>query len=78
MVMTRDESSGGWLAQEGGGLSRVGVCKVVPADLELLGRNGFLIFGERLKDKQVRELSMCASLQKSDSSVLIIVFVLSR
>lgn len=78
MVMTRDESSGGWLAQEGGGLSRVGVCKVVPADLELLGRNGFLIFGERLKDKQVRELSMCASLQKSDSSVLIIVFVLIR
>uniref|UniRef100_A0A672JRW9 Sprouty related EVH1 domain containing 2 n=1 Tax=Sinocyclocheilus grahami TaxID=75366 RepID=A0A672JRW9_SINGR len=53
VVMTRDESSGGWLAQEGGGLSRVGVCKVVPADLELLGRNGFLIFGERLKDKQV-------------------------
>lgn len=56
MVMTRDESSGGWLAQEGGGLSRVGVCKVVPVDLELLGRNGFLIYGERLKDKQVREL----------------------
>lgn len=74
VVMTRDESSGGWLAQEGGGLSRVGVCKVVPADLELLGRNGFLIFGERLKDKQVREL-MCARLhcmvQKSDSSSLI-------
>uniref|UniRef100_A0A673GAA5 Sprouty-related, EVH1 domain-containing protein 2 n=1 Tax=Sinocyclocheilus rhinocerous TaxID=307959 RepID=A0A673GAA5_9TELE len=53
VVMTRDESSGGWLAQEGGGLSRVGVCKVVPADLELLGRNGFLIFGERVKDKEV-------------------------
>uniref|UniRef100_A0A671SA83 Sprouty-related, EVH1 domain-containing protein 2 n=1 Tax=Sinocyclocheilus anshuiensis TaxID=1608454 RepID=A0A671SA83_9TELE len=52
VVMTRDESSGGWLAQEGGGLSRVGVCKVVPADLELLGRNGFLIFGERVKDKE--------------------------
>lgn len=59
VVMTRDESSGGWLAQEGGGLSRVGVCKVVPADLELLGRNGFLIYGERLKDKQVRELRAC-------------------
>ncbi len=78
VVMTRDESSGGWLAQEGGGLSRVGVCKVVPADLELLGRNGFLIFGERLKDKQVRELSTCASLQKSDPSILILVFVLIR
>ncbi|XP_028828173.1 sprouty-related, EVH1 domain-containing protein 2 [Denticeps clupeoides] len=53
VVMTRDDSSGGWLAQEGGGLSRVGVCKVVPADLEVLGRSGFLIHGERLKDKQV-------------------------
>ena len=53
VVMTRDDSSGGWLAQEGGGLSRVGVCKVAPNDLELLGRHGFLIYGERLKDKQV-------------------------
>lgn len=52
VVMTRDDSSGGWLAQEGGGLSRVGVCKVAPA--ELSGHNDFLIHGERLKDKQVR------------------------
>ncbi|XP_036403312.1 sprouty-related, EVH1 domain-containing protein 2-like [Megalops cyprinoides] len=51
VVMTRDDSSGGWLAQEGGGLSRVGVCKVMPA--ELAGRSDFLIYGERLKDKQV-------------------------
>ncbi|KAL2086539.1 hypothetical protein ACEWY4_017598 [Coilia grayii] len=51
--MIRDDSSGGWLPQEGGGLSRVGVCKVAPNDLELLGRHGFLIYGERLKDKQV-------------------------
>ncbi|XP_071773177.1 sprouty-related, EVH1 domain-containing protein 2 [Centroberyx gerrardi] len=50
VVMTRDESSGGWLAQDGC-LSRVGVCKVLSA--ELLGRNAFLIHGERLKDKQV-------------------------
>ncbi|XDV50835.1 hypothetical protein PO909_019841 [Leuciscus waleckii] len=49
--MTRDDSSGGWLAQEGGGLSRVGVCKVMPA--ELTGHSDFLIHGERLKDKQV-------------------------
>lgn len=53
VVMTRDDSSGGWLAQEGGGLSRVGVRKIAPSDLELLGRHGFLIYGERLKDKQV-------------------------
>ncbi|XP_062375552.1 sprouty-related, EVH1 domain-containing protein 2 [Sardina pilchardus] len=51
VVMTRDDSSGGWLAQEGGGLSRVGVCKVPPA--ELTGRCSFLIHGERLKDNQV-------------------------
>lgn len=51
--MTRDDSSGGWLAQDGGGLSRVGVCKVAPADLDLFGRSGFLIYGERLRDKQV-------------------------
>lgn len=53
VVMTRDDSSGGWLAQEGGGLSRVGVCKVAPASLEFFDRNGFLIYGERLRDKQV-------------------------
>lgn len=52
VVMTRDDSSGGWLAQEGGGLSRVGVYKVLPA--ELPGQSDFLIRGERLKDKQVR------------------------
>ena len=52
VVMTRDDSSGGWLAQDGGCLSRVGVCKVLSS--ELLGRSSFLIYGERLKDKQVR------------------------
>ncbi|XP_019905445.2 sprouty-related, EVH1 domain-containing protein 2 isoform X1 [Esox lucius] len=51
VVMTRDDSSGGWLAQDGGCLSRVGVCKVLST--ELLGRSSFLIYGERLKDKQV-------------------------
>lgn len=51
VVMTRDDSSGGWLALEGGGLSRVGVCKVLPS--ELMGHSDFLILGERLKDKQV-------------------------
>lgn len=50
VVMTRDDSSGGWLAQDGC-LSRVGVCRLLPT--ELLGRNSFLIHGERLKDRQV-------------------------
>ncbi|KAF6734243.1 Sprouty-related, EVH1 domain-containing protein 2 [Oryzias melastigma] len=50
VVMTRDESSGGWLAQDGG-LSRVGVCRLLPDQLP--GRFSFLIHGERLKDRQV-------------------------
>lgn len=48
VVMTRDDC--GWLAQDGC-LSRVGVCRLLPT--ELLGRNTFLIHGERLKDRQV-------------------------
>uniref|UniRef100_A0A665SVD1 Sprouty-related, EVH1 domain-containing protein 2 n=1 Tax=Echeneis naucrates TaxID=173247 RepID=A0A665SVD1_ECHNA len=50
VVMTRDDSSGGWLAQDGC-LSRVGVCRLLST--ELLGGNTFLIHGERIKDKQV-------------------------
>lgn len=50
LVMTRDDASGGWLAQDGC-LSRVGVCRLLST--ELLGRNSFLIHGERLKDRQV-------------------------
>ncbi|XP_077462233.1 sprouty-related, EVH1 domain-containing protein 2 [Stigmatopora argus] len=50
VVMTRDDSSGGWLAQDGG-LSRVGVCRLTPAGL--LGRCSFLIHAERLRDRQV-------------------------
>uniref|UniRef100_A0A1A8LBB6 Sprouty-related, EVH1 domain-containing protein 2 n=2 Tax=Nothobranchius pienaari TaxID=704102 RepID=A0A1A8LBB6_9TELE len=50
VVMTRDESSGGWLAQDGC-LSRVGVCRLLPHGA--LGHNTFLIRGERLKDRQV-------------------------
>ncbi|EDL07825.1 sprouty-related, EVH1 domain containing 2 [Mus musculus] len=49
--MTRDDSSGGWFPQEGGGISRVGVCKVMHPEGN--GRSGFLIHGERQKDKLV-------------------------
>ncbi|XP_028278838.1 sprouty-related, EVH1 domain-containing protein 2 [Parambassis ranga] len=54
VVMTRDDSSGGWLAQDGGALSRVGVCRLLPTELApTLGSSSsqFLIRGER--DKQV-------------------------
>lgn len=57
VVMTRDDSSGGWLAQDGGALSRVGVCRLLLPELSLVPTSGssqFLIRGERLRDKQVK------------------------
>ncbi|CAG6016492.1 unnamed protein product [Menidia menidia] len=54
--MTRDDSSGGWLAQDGGALTRVGVCRLLPTELAPVSGSGatqFLIRGERLRDKQV-------------------------
>lgn len=59
VVMTRDESSGGWLAQDGGALRRVGVCRLQAPPpqpgpgLPPAGPSHFLIRGERLRDKQV-------------------------
>ncbi|XP_028982826.1 sprouty-related, EVH1 domain-containing protein 2-like [Betta splendens] len=56
VVMTRDDSSGGWLAQDGGALSRVGVCRLLPPELAPVPSSSssqFLIRGERLRDKQV-------------------------
>ncbi|CAL8258723.1 unnamed protein product, partial [Lota lota] len=55
VVMSRDDSSGGWLAQDGGALSRVGVCRLLaptPATGSL-SPGPFLIHGERLLDHQV-------------------------
>uniref|UniRef100_UPI00358DF3D4 sprouty-related, EVH1 domain-containing protein 2 isoform X1 n=2 Tax=Myxine glutinosa TaxID=7769 RepID=UPI00358DF3D4 len=51
VVMTRDDSTGGWLPLAGGGISRVGIYKVLHH--EETGHNEFLILGERLKDKLV-------------------------
>lgn len=72
VVMTRDDSSGGWLAQDGC-LSRVGVCRLLPTGL--LGRNAFLIHGERLKDRQVgataghvTDLSFSAKVKSPDTT----------
>uniref|UniRef100_A0A672HSZ2 Sprouty-related, EVH1 domain-containing protein 2 n=1 Tax=Salarias fasciatus TaxID=181472 RepID=A0A672HSZ2_SALFA len=50
VVMTRDESSGGWLAQDGC-LSRVSVCRLLPGGQP--GRYVFFIYAERLTDRQV-------------------------
>ncbi|XDV42522.1 hypothetical protein PO909_011166 [Leuciscus waleckii] len=49
VVMTRDDSSGGWLPQGAGGLSLVSVLKISRTEAE----DQFLIHGERLKDKSV-------------------------
>lgn len=73
VVMTRDDSSGGWLPQEGGGLSRVGVCKVTYPEGN--GRSGFLIHGERQKDKLVIELNLtfvCSYNENYPKSVAIV------
>ncbi|MBN3304987.1 SPRE1 protein, partial [Amia calva] len=51
VVMTRDDSSGGWLPLGGGGLSCVTVYKV--SRQEENGCTDFLVQGERLKDKTV-------------------------
>ncbi|XP_041430594.1 sprouty-related, EVH1 domain-containing protein 1 [Xenopus laevis] len=51
VVMTRDDSSGGWLQLGGGGLSSVTVAKTLqPGDG---GGTEFLVHGERLRDKTV-------------------------
>lgn len=58
VVMTRDDSTGGWLAQDGGALTRVGVCRLLPAELAPVPASSFsqfLIRGERLRDKQVKD-----------------------
>lgn len=49
VVMTRDDSSGGWLPQGAGGLSLVSVLKISRSE----AGDQFLIHGERLKDKSV-------------------------
>lgn len=57
VVMTRDDSTGGWLAQDGGALTRVGVCRLLPPELAPVPASSlsqFLIRGERLQDKQVK------------------------
>lgn len=52
VVMTRDDSSGGWVPMGGGGLSHVTLCKVPHPDEGQ--RCQYLINGERLRDQTVR------------------------
>uniref|UniRef100_A0A3Q3W1R2 WH1 domain-containing protein n=1 Tax=Mola mola TaxID=94237 RepID=A0A3Q3W1R2_MOLML len=49
VVMTRDDSSGGWVPLGGGGLSHVVICKGRSHDSR--GRREYIICGERLRDR---------------------------
>ncbi|KAK3597820.1 hypothetical protein CHS0354_029380 [Potamilus streckersoni] len=50
-VMTRDDSSGGWVPMGGGGLSYVGLKRRSKEDN--LSKNEYLIYGERIADNSV-------------------------
>lgn len=52
-VMTRDDSSGGWVPMGGGGLSNVGLRKVTRKNGEDLLHNEYLIYGTRIADNSV-------------------------
>lgn len=67
VVMTRDDSTGGWLAQDGGALTRVGVCRLLPPELAPVPPSSlsqFLIRGERLRDKQVKTRTAVSKLAR--------------
>ncbi|XP_072885371.1 sprouty-related, EVH1 domain-containing protein 3 [Hemitrygon akajei] len=51
VVMTRDDSSGGWVPLGGAGLSHVTIGRAVRSDAN--GQGSFLIRGERLRDQAV-------------------------
>lgn len=51
VVMTRDDSSGGWVPLAGGGLSHVVICK--GRSHEGKGQREYIIRGERLRDRAV-------------------------
>jgi len=52
-VMTRDDSSGGWVPMGGGGLSYVSLIK--PRD-DITGQNEYLILGTRIADNSVSKV----------------------
>ena len=53
-VMTRDDSSGGWVPMGGGGLSYVGlVRRLKPGTEDTNRRNEYLIYGQRIADNSV-------------------------
>ncbi|CAG09043.1 unnamed protein product, partial [Tetraodon nigroviridis] len=57
VVMTRDDSSGGWVPLGGGGLSHVVIRKGRSHDSR--GRREYIICGERLRDRAVTSVGVC-------------------
>lgn len=51
-VMTRDDSSGGWVPMGGGGLSNVGLKRHIKNNGDD-HKSEYLIYGERIGDKSV-------------------------
>ncbi|KAH9523069.1 Sprouty-, EVH1 domain-containing protein 2, partial [Bulinus truncatus] len=49
-VMTRDDSTGGWVPMGGGGLSKVRLCKLSPVD-NSTGNNNGVLTGENYRIK---------------------------
>ena len=56
-VMTRDDSTGGWVPMGGGGMSIVGLRKLVISTADDI-RHEYLIHGQRIADQSVSNLMM--------------------
>ena len=57
-VMTRDDSKGGWVPVEGGGMSSVGLQKIISRETSCVCRE-YIICGHRIVDKAVRPVCYC-------------------
>ena len=71
VVMTRDDSSGGWVPLGGGGLSHVIICKGRSPDGR--GRREYIIHGERLRDRAV---SVCVCVKACPLIMMLFCFFL--
>jgi len=61
-VMTRDDSSGGWVPLGGGGVSVVGVRCMAPPPEQLHQRASYSIYGCRVSDQSVSSNSLYATM----------------
>lgn len=59
-VMTRDESTEGWLPLQGGGLANVSIRK--RARMPDVGGHEYIIYGQRISDQTVNSINLCGEL----------------